>query len=1325
MMHARRLTLVVFATLCTLAGGLAIAGVSAFAKKVYVPGPSFGSEGSGSGQFKEPTSVAVNDSLVEANAGDVYVVDRGNHRVEWLTLNLTTNHYEYAGQSNGTSTPAGGFSELEGIAIDNSGKTVLEDPSVGDLYVADSGTGHNVIDQFTSTGNYVGQITNGACAPTNSKMREEACPPGTTIPFARIYSVAADPSGDLWVSYKTPAIEKPGVFFYEYNASEFSDKGTLIKTCEVGETETTGVAIDSHEDVYLGEENAIDQIAGGTCGENWLDFFGSSAHVSSLAINPSSNNLLVDEVGSVVLYGPFGEPFSTVEGNRVNLAPIESFPREGWSESLSESYGLTVNSAGTAYASERGADKVETFDYLSLPTVTTEAASGVTATGMTLHGTVDPENEPVSECYFEYGAKAGVYTNKIACEPAPGEGVGQIGKGTVPVSVSAPLSGLPPAGVRSFRLVAANANGVADGQGVAISRPVLLGEAVSGVGSVVATAGAQVDAGGLATCYFVEYGTSTAYDTSTPEECVGGSSEDVGVHAELSGLQPDTAYHFRIVASNALGTTFGGDVTFTTFAPPASGLPDGRVYELVSPVGAGLEMEVYVPNGMVGEIDSNGQHGIYTGLPYGVSADGEAVAYVGDPPTVGGNGDIGDGGGNQYLAERGPQGGWTQADLNAPGPGNDYSAFSGDLSVGILTSSEQLAADAPAGYTNLYAHATTGGSSGPFEPVVTSEPPNRLPANFGAVLDGQFDNGLIFGGGNAGTSTVSAFSHLLFEANAALTPNAVDGGELENNLYDSVGGRLYLVNVLPDGETEANATFGRQGPSTNGFRSVETSNVISADGSRIFWSAVKAVKVGTEYEERPEELYVRENDTQPQSPVEDGECLVPADACTVQVDVAAAGAKGPSGGGQFWTASGDGSKVFFTDEHQLTTDSTAESGESDLYEYDLEAPEGERLSDLSAGAKAGSHADVQGVVGTSEDGSYVYFVADGVLSEGENAEEREPVAGQPNLYLRHAGVTTFVATLASEDGDFTKGTGGNDGDWQADPGQRTAEVTPGGHSLVFMSRQSLTAYDNILEGRRLTEVFVYNADAGRLACASCNPSGEPPVENAFAGTPENGDEIWGSFLPISNSVADYQPRVISQDGDRVFFDSIEPLVPQDTNGLLDVYEWERAGTGSCQEPKGCIYLLSGGQSTDNSYLLDASASGDDVFIVTRAQLLEEDRSDYDVLYDARVGGVSPPVEAACSGTGCQGVPPAPPIFATPSSVTFNGIGNFPAPVPAVQKKTKKKASKCAKGKKLSHGKCVKAKAKGKRKAKARKSGKAKAKNSVQRKATRSDRGSRS
>jgi hypothetical protein len=206
-----------------------------------------------------------------------------------------------------------------------------------------------------------------------------------------------------------------------------------------------------------------------------------------------------------------------------------------------------------------------------------------------------------------------------------------------------------------------------------------------------------------------------------------------------------------------------------------------------------------------------------------------------------------------------------------------------------------------------------------------------------------------------------------------------------------------------------------------------------------------------------------------------------------------------------------------------------------------------------------------------------------------------------------------------------------------------------------------------------------------LACASCDQSSAPPQSAGLGG--------FGGILPVSFQESNnYLLRWITVDGSRVFFDSTEPLVPQDTNGLMDVYAWERNGDGSCpvagagQSEDGCVYLLSGGQSTVNDGLVDADVTGDNVFFTSNGRLVPQARDENVALYDVRVDGGFPESSLACTGTGCQGVPPAPPIFATPSSVTFDGVGNFTAPgKPEV--KSKSKPAKCKRGFARKRGKC--------------------------------------
>jgi NHL repeat len=506
-------------------------------------------------------------------------------------------------------------------------------------------------------------------------------------------------------------------------------------------------------------------------------------------------------------------------------------------------------------------------------------------------------------------------------------------------------------------------------------------------------------------------------------------------------------------------------------------------------------------------------------------------------------------------------------------------------------------------------------------------------------------------------------SYRLLAAGMAYAGATPDGSHVlvssgSGGLFETGAGALSPVNVLPEGGSAAHAVFGAPGP--------DLSNAISSDGSRVFWTQ-------TDAEGHPQRLFVTEHaGSAAQRPV--------------QLDASHAPPH-PGGEGRFAAASGDGSRVFFTACSVLTPNSTAaptptpgceveeERGKgpfrtpagNDLYEANTATGV---LSDLSV--DQAQNANVVGVLGVSADGSSVYFAAGGALASGAQQQQcvRGVVAefgpgGTPtkcNIYLVHdGGASQFVAAVTNEEW----------ADWSSVVGTHTAYVAPVGGELVFESGLNLTGFDS----RGAHEIYMYTPGAG-VSCLSCNPSGALTAPAS------------GAVLPVSQSTT-FALRDVSADGSRVFFETAESLVPADQNGKQDVYEWEREGSGSCVRVAGCLFVLSGGTSTENSTLLDASESGDDVFIVTRADLVARDRGEAFQVYDVRVGAVQPPAESACSGTGCQGVPAAPPIFATPSSVTFNGVGNFPPPAPV--KKIKKKTVKCAKGKKLSHGKCVKQK----------------------------------
>jgi len=758
---------------------------------------------------------------------------------------------------------------------------------------------------------------------------------------------------------------------------------------------------------------------------------------------------------------------------------------------------------------------------------------------------------------------------------------------------------------------------------VEAAAPTIENESISKAGTSSVTLRATVEAFGVLSSYHYEYGPTTAYGSTTRVVSLGAPTARVGAPAQVEGLQPGTLYHFRIVVESEEGVVQGSDATFSTFPQLAAGLPDGRGYEMVTPV-ANEGNELYVPTGANQETEE----AIQTHYPVRAAADGHAIAYVGEPNAEG-NGSEGTTKGNEFIASRSPRGGWVQHDIQPSGFASPfYLSFSEDLSSSVLFSTEPLSSGVPPKYENLYVRDN---ATGALQVLSKVTPPNRPlkegNSGFGAAGPyGPSENA--FGYFYAGASR--DFKHLFFEANDALTANAVDGGERENNLYESTEGTLRLVNVLPDGKADPNASFGA--PPEGNEEGENTANVISTDGSRVFWTDLNTGS-----------LYVRENGTS---------TVLVAEHATFQ------------------TASTDGSRVFYV-----------KGG--DLYEDDLA---GGVTTDLTPAG------EVLGVAGSSDDGSYVYVVAKGSLAPGATVE-------RPNLYLLHSGITTFIATIAyfAFEGEPLYSPSVTFNGWSPNVGHRTAEATPDGRALVFMSRLSLTGYDDLdEEGGRTPQVYVYEADTGRLSCVSCSPSGEPPSSSILN---TSGGRIYPhGNLAVSAFNDTFQVRSISEDGSRVFFESTMPLVAQDVNDRTDVYEWERDGSEDCHLSNGCVYLLSGGVSKAASYLLDASSDGSDVFLMTREKLVEQDQGELYDVYDARVGAEVPPTPSACSGSGCQGVPEAPPVFATPSSVTFAGVGNFPAPSKSAvkaKKKVKRKLEKKkhGKGKQKSkrHGKTPRAK----------------------------------
>jgi DNA-binding beta-propeller fold protein YncE len=1157
----------------------------------------------GAHAFKEPSGVAVNEAT-----GDVYVVDKGNNRVEYFTAKG-----EYQGEFNGSTTPATSFDKPEGIAVDNScvlrhlaePKCKEEDSSSGDVYVVDAG--HSVVDNFSATGEYRGQITEAEAG------NEE------------LTGVAVDAVGTV------------GVLSDGHRVYRFSDMqpnvsiGDIVLVAFSFVPAGPSLAIDSEGNFYFRLRELGPKLRVQKNGPTGAELIEEIDHEESSAVaaNQVTNQSFVDNLTTVRVSEPEG-------------TEAERLGEEAGVKHLVQGTGVAVNAgagssegSGSVYVADAGTGQVVVFGLTepAVPSVGGESVSEVSADSADLGAEVDPNSEPGEQATayrFEYGP------------------------------------------------------------------------------CLTATTCAE-----------------SGYGSETPAKTLAAGFEVQAVSVHVAGLTASTTYHFRALANNGHGeATPGLEQVFTTQS--AGGplvLPDNRGWELVSP-----------PDKQGSLIEPIEETGVVQ-----AAADGDGVTYLANAPTEADP----EGYANevQVLSRRGMGGtpSWSSLDIAIPHPaaagkgvgaGPEYSFFNPDLTLSAVQpagefnpllsgeASESTAylhvltvpAEACTPATSCYVPLVTRANDTADQPFGEAEKCLRAEGSEGrhAVCGPRFQG------------ATEDLSHVVLSSKAPLTPNAGF-----KQLYEWSAGALAHVTVLSGGEpAPEDAHLGSESEGTRG--------AISSDGTRIVWST-------------PDGLYQR--DTAPPG-------------STVQLDKAEEPMPGhlcgecESGGGSFQFASSDGTRVFFTDEHKLTEDSGArsESGhlKADLYEYDFNKPVGERLTDVTPKHGAES-AEVQGgILGASTDGEYVYFVADGVQSETPNSRGQSAQPGHPNLYLRHGTSTIFITTLASGDAN----------DWNEGLPHQPTRVSPNGQFLELMSEARLTGYDNrdVATGKPAAEVYLYDATANSLVCASCDPTGARPVGveyeklDSHNGGLVGGHDTWKSSALVAANVpgwtvsigitgARYQPRYLSNSG-RLFFNTVNALVPQDVNGTQDVYEYEPLGLENTEgksvceasNPEfsaasgGCVSLISSGASAQESAFMDASESGDDVFFLTSAKLSPLDVDTSRDIYDAHVcttaepcitfpNAQSPPCTTEAS---CKAAPtPQPSIFGSPSSQTFQGLGN-PAPAAAVKAKakpltraqklaaalkvckkdrSKAKRAKCEKTAHKNYGPLKRAKAKGKKKGK--------------------------
>jgi DNA-binding beta-propeller fold protein YncE len=1221
--------------------------------------------GSGAGQCANPQGVAT-----DFETGRLYVADRGNDRIDVFAANgaflfafgwrvskaAPAEEFQICTgltgcQAGSSGAGDGQFDSPRQVAVDN----YAASPSRHCVYVFDSGNLR--VQKFCPAGDFV----------TFTKKSE--APVSLHDP---IDLLAVGPAGNVYVSDMPELEEQPRIVRLDSDLS-------FIEECVVphGDRLNGGLAVDSAGKVYAtfnkgGGVFAFEGPPG--CGQLGSPYpLEQSLEAAAVTVN-SAGTLYAARVLKRAGFGFF----RTVTMYSSTGAILRRYGFDSPNNPIS---GIApASSPEGVFVSEQFAAVKRLVEPPPGPVVASlETAQPTGNVRATLKAEVDPEGKATSyhfqyvdEAHFKAEGWASSATKTTATESLPGAADFELHLASATVGCTSPLlepgQCLTPETVYRYRVLASNADGEGNSPvegSFESGPPIEIEDFASEVGTGSARLVAIVNPRGLPTTGYFEYVSEAQYQESGFAQAIqipnvrgGAEPLDLGegeawVTKSVSvQLQPGSAYRMRFVGTDPLldEPVIGPERAFRTFIPEGSAacpqneafrggfsshLPDCRAYELVSP----LDKE---GGDIVAQEDTASNPAVLSQS----AVSGEKLAYgsyraFGDAKAAPRT--------SQYIAQRTP-GGWvshyalgprgriTELVLNAQN--SELRQLSPDLCQGwVRTVAEPiLAPNAVEGQMNLYRRhdqAADCGGAESWEAISTVPPPPPLD---GYGVDFEVQGTSVDGG----TAIYIAKANL--QSEGAVQPPPLKGDEPQLYYQEPGEGFPHFVCVMPNG-TAAKKGCGA-GTSTASFggiaRTASLTGAISEDGSRVFWSTPAL---------DPGKIYLRENPGAAESAAKDGSgnCLPEEGAaCTIAVSKAGeelSGTSSATSSSQFWAADPGGDKALYS-----TQTSPASS---DLYLFDVDT----RTTTLIA-------HKVIGVLGESRDLGRIYLASEEALTgEEENSGGQRAVAGKANVYLYAAGNFRFVARLSASDANSQVGA------LNPKPATRTVRVTPNGEAVAFMSNGNLTGYESAdaRNGEADTEVYLYdaggNGGTGKLVCASCNPTGGRPAGQERAAITQH---FWAAaWLPVWRTSL-YAGTFLSSDGTRLYFESSDAMAPRDTNGGVDVYQWEAPGSGGCStastsyspQDEGCVSPISSGQGAGNAELLDASPRGDDVFFTTAQSLLPEDYGLVDA-YDARVGGglPEPPLpEAGCEGEACQPSTPAPEAIG-PASLHYRGPRN--------------------------------------------------------------------
>ncbi len=1231
--------------------------------------------GEGAGQCAAPEGLnSLRGLAIDYESGDLYVADRGNNRVDVFeedgdflfafgwgvdtgAAKLETCTTASTCQAGLAGSGAGQLNKPTKVAVDNdsgssnhhfvyvtdagNSRVELFDPtSLPVKFVRSVGSKGAAEGQFESTisigvgpGGVLHVLDN---VPSGGKLKhrlQRFNPSGELIaPQCILFeggpaiSLAVDSSGSFWV-----ATEGEGRGIRKYDTS----CALVLLAEESDELEDIAVAVDEADNLFASQSEVRDKALGSF---QVITTYDSSSGGLTKRFGYDRIPLTFKPEGLAVRNGEGGIFLAVrnVSIKRLEFPPPPlTLPSPGPIAAPSSLETKSVGSAkATSVAEVNPEGKATTvhFEYL------TQAEYEAQGNSFTGPATKSTPSKLLGAAGFRLKSSEAL----IGC-PDPATEAGEPGNKC-----------LTPETTYRWRVVATNA----DGEGTVEVPPFTtkespeLGEIyATKVGTDTARLNGETNPNGIPTTGYFEYVDDAAYQKDkgeggdgfaaaikAPDEGKGQEPLDFGAgeafvtrSMAIFPLDPGTVYHYRLVADNPLVAAVTGEEVgeLRTFEPPAvDSCPNDA-----SRIGSGAFLPDCRAYELVSPLDKGGSDIRVLLNPLSEpavleqsSTSGEELAY-GSARSFGGAASAPLT--SQYIARRIAGSEWQTHPINPPRGTPVVRALN------QLDGSEFKAFSADLCDTWLVTNAEPPLAAGAVEgyrnlyrrtdELCSEDGEAHYEALAPIAQPKGVPAGTAFGVNLLGLSADGR--HAIFTTNGKLATNGAGKGTPQ--LYESVRGAPPRLACILPGELPASVSC-TAGSDTLG---ADPNGAISSDGDGIFWS----VPAGEG------KLYVRRGGEQ-----------------TVAVSEAAEEEAGTSAS-WFWGSAEDGSKAIFSTGPLPNFGSGGSIGEATLFNFELEGEETTPIAE-----------DISGVMGMSEDADRIYFASSKILSgEETNSNGDKAQAGKPNLYLHEAGegggTTRFVATLASADLFAAIS--------NARHGKRSSRVSPDGADAAFASFAPLTGYDNkgADSGVPTQEVYRYDATTGELRCVSCNPSGARPAGS--------------STIPFLASDM-HGARVLSADGTRLYVESADALAPRDSNGRVDVYQWEEVGAGGCEEADpgfsaeagGCVELVSSGQSPQDSRFVEASPTGGDVFFATVASLLPQDFGVFDI-YDARVGGglpIPPPPQPPCEGDACHAQIPAP-EEPTPASSGYVGPPE-PKPKPHCAKGkrrvTKKGKSRC-------------------------------------------------